>query len=49
MAGLVTTTLTSGEIFGTAIITATVDDLQATTTVRILAAEIYFFPIVFHN
>ncbi len=49
VAGLVTTTLTSGEIFGTATITATVDDLQATTTVRILAHEIYYFPLVFHN
>jgi hypothetical protein len=42
-------TLTSGVAVGTATITATVDDLQATTTVEIVEGETSFLPLVLRS
>jgi adhesin/invasin len=44
--GVAQTTLTSGTALGTATITATVDLLQATTTVEIVAGSIIYLPVI---
>jgi len=49
VAGLVTVTLTSGEIFGTATITATVDDCMTSTTVEFLPRQVIYLPVVFRD
>ncbi len=49
VAGLVTVTLTSGEIFGTATITATVNDVATSTPGEFLPRQVIYLPVVFRD